>query len=501
MHRLYSILLCLVALISESSGAKSPVPPVRGKTSSWLKVYDHRKGMMGNRRSVLNFLELISRDKLVVAGGPTVFKEYDNWTVIDDLYFHGNAYIVLEDSNVTSKYCDHHPARGFGLSAPMHCLPVHSANGFLQNTFVKWIDGVSLIIDFPNIKYVDNMGYWFEIMAGIRAHLVEAVENAWKDGDKVWPFKHVILRNVVKPESKKIPWMVELLSISIDPLKKYHLGAKPKLWFFHDLARDSELWVGIERAIKLRKIKDSARSDPTYNVFGSPEKAQAFREAVWKANNVTLSTPKDITLLLTIDDAGFMNSREILALLHEYKTKIFTEPLRVRPYSPTLGTPLSSLVKRLSQAKVFIARHGSLLGCSMFLQPGSFVIEIMQYRYDGMDTFYVYSELSRSMGDIHHVTLSANTSESVAFQSDDDFKYDRWLPGECYVTDCLDAHEVAGIDLDIESLTNTLESMSSLKFSLAPIPRSGPLGMELDVAPSRAPRIQSNAGLWYDDDE
>jgi len=440
-----------------------------------------------------------STQKLVFSffsGGPTIIRDSGDWMMIDALYFHINRYMILEDVNGTSPICHSNPEKGLGTHTPVSCIPVRSTKDFLQNVMIRWIDGISLWIEFPDIKRIDNMGYWFEITGQIRGYLVSAIEKAKTKGEEIKPFKQIMIPNVIKNEARKFPWILELLKIAIEPIEDYLKGNTLKLWFFHDVAKDFELWVGIERVIKFKQIRNTRRSNDTHNTYFDENNAQSFREAIWKANEVVIEPPRDITLLLTIDDAGVSNPNEVLKVLREYENTLFGG-LSVRPYSPTLRTSLKSLVKRMVQTKVFVARHGPLLGCSMFMQKESIVVELMPFRYDGLNTFSLYRQLTRSLGDVHHLTLSNNDTKSVVFQSDEDEKYSRWLPGECYAEDCLDAHEVAGLNVSIPDLRGLLDTIGTWDVSK----RSMDLLAQYKDAPKRAPRIQANAGIWYDDDE
>lgn len=455
------------------------------------------KWCVSNALLILIFPNVLTWYQLYSLGGPTVFKDLRDWIMIDDLYFHINRYMILEDANVTSTICNSNPEKGLGIHTPVSCIRITSANEFLHNVVVQWIDGVSLWIDHPDIKRIDSMGYWFEIAGQIWGHMMNAIEHGQTKGKEIKPFKHIMIPNVIKFEAQKYPWILELLKIAIAPIEEFFNGNSLKLWFFHDIAKDHELWVGIERSIKFKRIRSAQRANDSYNIFNTKKNAQAFREAIWAANNVVLAPPRDITLLVTLDDAGVSNPKEVLRVLHEYKDSLFAGSLSVRPYSPTTRTSLSSLVKRMVQTKIFIARHGSLLGCSMLMQSGTFVVELMPYRYDGLNTFSLYRQMTRSLGDVHHLTISSNDTKSVIFQSDEDKKYAQWLPGECYVDDCLDAHEVAGLNVSIPDLRGLLDKIKELGVSAD----HEDILSEYKESPKRAPRIQANAGLWYDDDE
>jgi hypothetical protein len=237
-----------------------------------------------------------------------------------------------------------------------------------------------------------------------------------------------------------------------------------------------------------------------------------LREDLWKiygvntkGNDVPSSfpAPNDVTLMVTVDDAGVVNAKHVIDLLHAHKKAL---GMNVRPYSPTLGVPLASLVKRMAQTKVLIARHGSLMGCAVLLSPGSIVVELMPYRYDGFDTFGLYSKIMGWLGDVRHLTLAMNTTESIVYLSDEDAKYDSWLPGECYGFDCMEAHELAGLKVPLDVLNGLLEGIEQALSSAdgragvgaAETPEMLRL-LSLYAHPKRATRTQTHAGIWYDD--
>ena len=53
------------------------------------------------------------------AGGPTRFNNFGDWLLIDDLYFHINRFVILEDVNHSSAMCNSHPEKGLGLHTPV----------------------------------------------------------------------------------------------------------------------------------------------------------------------------------------------------------------------------------------------------------------------------------------------------------------------------------------------------------------------------------------------
>lgn len=416
----------------------------------------------------------------------------DQPTEFQNLYFSISRFSFLEETDHPSPACrsKESPDKVLGLHVPIDCLPVVSARSFLSNAKVKWIDGVALWIDFPDPARIDNIGYWVDIAAEIKAYVSRV------SSEKRGEIKHVIAYPLFKKDVAKYPWITELLSISLEGIDSF------KLWFFHDLSKDLQHWIGIERAVRFGGWDGSIKTaqgkatgvgragnrgelDNRMKRTGRITKpaVASLREAMWRAYNVS-SNPNDVTLLIPVDSAGFSNSREMVRELHLYKNML---GFSVKPYSPTLGVPLKSLVWRMAQTKLLIGRHGPLLGCAAFLPPGSTVVEILPHRYDGFDTFDLFHMMSMWMGDVRHATLAMNSTESVVYLSEDDSKYDAWLPGECYGDDCMEAMEFSGVRVDLSALGKLLNA----------------IGRRDDLSayahPQRATRIQTNAGTWYDD--
>lgn len=438
----------------------------------------------------------------IATGGSTQISDSTDWVSIDRFYFHINKYFIVSDWSNVTETCVFDEYQKLGISSPVSCLSFQSVPRFFETVKVRWVDGVSLMIDFPDVGRISNMAYWFEIVGRIRGHVVAALEHTVKDdGGKTLPFKHVVIRNLLKKDVQKYPWILELLSVAVKPAAPFHEGLKPKLWFIQDIGRDFEQWVGFQRVILLKRDKKIVKGDESRNIFVSRDIARSFREEVWNQFNISrASPPQDITLILPTEDAGIFNVGEVLRLLHEYKNTLGGRAMRVRPYSPTLGVPIESFANRMIQTRILMARHTSHLGYSLFLQPGSIVIEFLPRNYDSFDSFYLYRALSRSVGDVLHWVVPANESDASVFQSERDERYAAWLPGECYATDCAEAHEMAEMVADVSLLRSMLDALGQVGLDR--------IGKDDDAfrvfnfsSPSKAKRIQANAGLVYDDED
>lgn len=382
-------------------------------------------------------------------------------------------------------------------NSPLACIPVKSVEAFLQTIQLRWVDGISIWIDFPNANEIENIGYWIEVASGLYGYLEEALSQAErlnaKQNGQTKQVKHIILSNLTK-KILKYPWIMDILQLAVSPAEKYCKGNQPKLWFYWDFAKNPETWVGFEQVIHIDILNDSHRNlTESYNLFSSVEKTRAFRRAAWEKANVTRAQPDQITLLITAEGGDIYNAAEILKVLQESVNYVKGLNLKVRPYSPSLGVPFSSLMKIMARTKVLVCRHGSLLGNSIFLPPNSTVIELLPYNYDGFDSFYLFARITASLGDVTHLVWAANTSEYNMYLPEDS-RYASWYRGECYSDDCLEVHALSSLRVDINQFGDMVKdalALSKHKDRLAMLKRKYP-------HPERVDRIESDSGLWWD---
>ena len=391
----------------------------------------------------------------------------------------------------SSTNADSYP-NALGVHVPIDCLPVVSAAAFLSNAKVKWIPGVSLWVDFPPSGKIEHLGHWMEIAAEVRAYVLGMSQEEREE------IKHVLLYPLFKKDIAGAPWIVDLLSVALEGVPSF------KLWFFPDLSKNLDHWVGIERAVRFggwsgEGDRDGRLTTAWRTTTASPA-VKELREALWRTYGIDVGVrvessgsklaPRDMTLILPVDEAGVSNSREVLEVLHRHKSKLQAYELYVRPYSPTLGTPLNSLVKRMAQTQVLVARHGPLLGLAALLPPGALVVELLPHRYDGIDTFDLFHTMSTWLGDVRHVTLAMNSTDSVEYlQEEDRGRYDEWTGGECYGDDCREAMEFSGLVVDTRGLDRLLDDVIAVDTSAL---------LSRYAHPQRAPRVQTHAGIWYD---
>ena len=379
------------------------------------------------------------------------------------------------------------------------CLPVRSSYAaFYDNVNIKWIDGLTLWIDHPNPTYIDHMGYWIEMSAAIYSKIDRALKRLEEKLDgELFMFKHVLMVNLQRKEVLKYPWILDLLSLALVPVKQHLASYQPKMWFYGDLSKEMG-WIGLEKvlyiAIKDRNRDQEVESEDETGVFGSAELAQSFRQEAWRVTGVETAEPRDITLIIPIDGGGFSNPKDMLAALHDAIADDTMGKLAVRPYSPTAHVSLKSLVMRVSRSRILIGRHGWMLSMALFLPPGSSVIELLQYNSDGLETYNMQSQIARSVGDITHLSWKPVNSSYVSYMAIEDERYASWLPGECFGEDCVAVHENSPLRVDAAKLHEMVKACNQF---------SGNSGRNRSLEqrypfPFRAEMIEADTGVWWD---
>eukprot|EP00890_Picochlorum_soloecismus_P003859 jgi/Picsp_1/4474/NSC_06695-R1_low quality protein: uncharacterized glycosyltransferase ago61-like len=441
-------------------------------------------------------LRQLKRLHVQTAGGATKILEQDGWAVGENIFFHVNQFYKIIDHQDAENECLGHTSK-MSRNSPLACIPVKSVETFLQTIHLKWVDEVSIWIDFPNAKEIENVGYWIEVASGLYGYLEEALNqtellDAKRDG-LAKQVKHIILSNLTK-KILKYPWIMDILQLAVSPAGKYYKGNQPKLWFYWDFAKNPEMWVGFEQVVHIEIVDDSHKQwTKEYNLFSSAEKSRSFRRAAWEKANVTHEHPDQITLLISAEGGDIYNTAEILEVLRKSVDSIDGLNLKVRPYSPSLGVPFSSLMKIAARTKILVCRHGSLLGNSIFLPKDSTVIELLPYNYDGFGSFHLFSRITASLGDVTHLVWAANTSEYNMYLPED-ARYASWYRGECYSDDCLEVHALSSLRVDINRFRDMVED--ALVFS---VKQNGQATLKRKYPdPERVDRIESDSGLWWD---
>lgn len=413
----------------------------------------------------------------------------------ENIFFHVNRFYQIVGHQDADNECMDHTSK-LSRNSPLACIPVKSVETFLQNVNLKWVDEVSIWIDFPDANEIGNIGYWIEVASGLYGYLEEALNktefvDANRDG-QAKRVKHIILSNLTK-KILKYPWIMDILQLAVTPAEKYYKGNQPKLWFFWDFAKNPEMWVGFEQVVHIKMVDDSKKLRRDYNLFSSTKISRDFRRAAWEKANVSHVQPDQITLLISAEGGDVYNAAEILEVLHTSVDSINELNLKVRPYSPSLGVPFSSLMKTMARTKILVCRHGSLLSNSIFLPPDSVVIELLPYNYDGFNSFNLFSQITASLGDVTHLVWAANTSEYNVYLPED-ARYASWYRGECYSDDCLEVHALSSLRVDINQfgdMVNDALALSEDQNRQTVLKRKYP-------DPQRVDRIESDSGLWWD---
>eukprot|EP00884_Botryococcus_braunii_P000707 jgi/Botrbrau1/10637/Bobra.154_1s0026.1 len=163
--------------------------------------------------------------------------------------------------------------------------------------------------------------------------------------------------------------------------------------------------------------------------------------------------PRTITLLSAVGGEEVVNRDELVGALADVAESM---GMHLRPFSITSGASMQSFIHAMARTGVLVSRHGPLLANTMFLPPGAVVLELLPYNWEWQDISRIYVNISRSLGDIHHLGWRASSSKFVRYASPEDALYAGWDPSECHSPFCLEVHARAGMLADTATLSEML---------------------------------------------
>lgn len=431
-------------------------------------------------------------------GGGTVVKHSEDWSIAENVYFNINKFFAVVDAGETPEECSED---GYKISkqAPLGCIPVISVPGFQRNLNLSWVDGLTLWIDHPDPDALDDVTFWIEIAARTYAKLEDALQH---DSNGI-PVRSVVLLHVSKKKAKQFRWIKELMYLSIPLNSRIDAAKPPGILFQDDIALGSSNWVGFKQVLHILPDKNRKNGGDFKNVFGSTVKAQEFRKSALKMANVATETEADsVTMLIAPEGGDLFNPQEVLQMLHDvFDGHSENASLYVRPYSATLELPLESIINVMARTKLLIGRHGPLLSYAFLLPPGSAVIELLPYNADGFYSYYLYHDIVRSIGDLTHIAWMGESANSNVYMCDEDQRYATWHRGECYSDECVEAHRLSLLHVNVSELKTIVTKYVDM-VSLAPGEgKATVLDESGSPFPPRVERITSTSGLWWNPDE
>lgn len=296
------------------------------------------------------------------------------------------------------------------------------------------------------------MGHWAEILAPAYSVLAN---RHWTAGLKPGQHHHldaILLSNLRRDQLQGLDWVEDMLQLTVVPALPED-GSTPRIIYADELdLMDKAGWLAFEHIIVAH---DRYTHPEGRGGFSNAEHARAFREAAYKHAGINMPAvaPKTITMLTAVGGEPVANVPEVTAALHDVGRAL---GLRVRPFSVTPGAPFSSFVAAMARTGVLVSRHGPLLANTMFLPPGAVVLELLPYNWDWKGISEIYVNLTRSLGDVHHLAWRARHPRWAQYNNIDEQRYADWTAEECSSRDCLEVHARASMVADAATLQEML---------------------------------------------
>ncbi|BDA48143.1 hypothetical protein COCOBI_11-4020 [Coccomyxa sp. Obi] len=413
-----------------------------------------------------------------------IHKEQQDFTVYHSLWWHNKRFYAVLDDNSAETVLG--PA--ISMNTGILGLPVKDANTFHDNLMAGWVPGLSLLLDLAFPAFPDNMGHWMEALLPVYNILRQ---GAWKQalpgGRGV--IDTVIFVNLRRTDLAGLDWVWEMVKLAVAPALPPGKDI-PRILFYDDLDHmDKASWLVLEAALV---ATDRYGREDGRNGFAEAEFGREFREAAFRLHGLQPPTegilPRTITLLSAVQGEEVVNMNELLSALQDIG---HTLGLAVRPYTATARAPFESYLSVMARTGVLVSRHGPLLANSIFLPPGAVVMELLPYNWEWKGISKIYVNLTRSLGDAHHLAWRATHPKWAVYSNADQARYAEWTPEECNSRDCLEVHAAAAMRVDAARVQEMLMQV---------IP-GAMRGESVEAVRQPWPelaRAEGSTGLWWD---
>mmetsp|Transcript_26134 Transcript_26134/g.70756 ORF Transcript_26134/g.70756 Transcript_26134/m.70756 type:complete len:546 (+) Transcript_26134:118-1755(+) len=394
--------------------------------------------------------------------------------------------------------------------------PVSNIQALTSNLRTAYLPGNTLLIDFPFMAYLNHLGHWAELMvpllsvlldgswrADVRgASLVRRDGRATGDGTGVEAqgkraaaalaaassapqrIDTVLLGNKMKHMT---PWFSALLDLVLEAALPD--SPKPRLVDYGDLAGfDQRAWLMIENLVVVQdrythpenkkgfagpEHGDMWRYDHCERYvshdfsirFKQPEHGALLRRLAYEKLGIPApapwqqGTPPDLPNTISLfmpagpEWPGITNHAELLQLLHRVAAQ---HNMKARMISLSEEASFGSYIDAVSRSAVLIGRHLPSMANSMFMRPGSMVVELLPYKWEWANLSMLYRNITESMGDIHHFAWRPQHYKFAYYSNISDLKYHTWTPIECHAKECLSIQARAGLIVDLEAVGQLL---------------------------------------------
>lgn len=384
----------------------------------------------------------------------------DEFKFVRNLWSHASRFYAVIDNKDYVLYSSNFTDFTFSQNLGLTKLPVKNISAFYKNIRASWVNGTTLWLDYSFPAFPENIGHWMELLLPVFSELST---GKWKNQLKAHedPYiSNIIFPNMRRGQLSGVSWVVDLTKLALAPALKPGTDL-PVILFYDELeTMNATSWLGFERVLY---IQDRYTHPLGRNGFSRPELAAQFRDAAYQYANFTRHStwdkhvpPATITYIMSTSGEQVVNNPEVLAALRDLGSAL---GMKVRPYSITTQAHFNSYVAAMAKTGVLVARHGPVLGSTVFLPPGAMVLELLPYNWEWRGLSQIYLNLTRSMGDIHHFAWRAMSPQWAVYADPDDAKYSQWSIEECSSKYCLEAHARAGMVVDIATVQEILADL------------------------------------------
>uniref|UniRef100_A0A7S0RGP0 Glycosyltransferase n=1 Tax=Chlamydomonas leiostraca TaxID=1034604 RepID=A0A7S0RGP0_9CHLO len=433
-------------------------------------------------------------------GYTSTIRTSPNYKVVHNAWWQAHrfyAFLRPEDMNKQDAVED-----GLSTNQAIIRMPVANMGSFRDNLQIGYVPGNSLLVDFTFQTFADHLGHWAELMVPIYSMLRD---GAWqKDVQLNGTSKaSTIIDRVVTTNMNRHhgPWFSAVFQTALQPATQAG-QSQPYIIDYADLETYHKLsWVVFENLLVVQdrythpqNRKGFAGSDHgdlwrydrceryvshDYVVrFSQPHHGREFRQAIYARERLPApqpwtpgqppQLPRTITFLLQAGDdyPGITNHEEVFKMLQEVGG---AHGMKARVMTLTPEASLGTHLAVAANTGVLVGRHSSAMAASLFMPPGSAVLELLPFKWEWAKVSMLYYNITQSIGDIHHFAWRANHYKWADFKNSSDRKYHTWTSEECHARECLLVHAKASMIVDLAAVKQMLLSKLPRILTGAPV--------------------------------
>jgi hypothetical protein len=334
---------------------------------------------------------------------------------------------------------------------------------------VKYLNGDTLILNFIHFLHPTAIGHWLEMLGPLfsvlRMQPTSSSSSGGGGGNFNRPPDRVLLLYLKR--AHLMQWVRAMLAVTLGLPPKTPL---PPLLMQKEVDsvwkqitaplegfNDSD-WICFENVLVVKDTFSGGR-----RTFFSAEDAQLFRRMAYVHANLPpptplLPLPKNntkrpvITFQRKLANRRVVNEAELLEMLGEFGD--------VQVVEFDAETSFSTQVAAMASTCVFVAVHTSNLANSIFLPPGSAVVELIQRNWVWHNLDESFLVQTTAMGDVHHFAWRSHRHNSETRYLDPAdakrFGTEDWDGLKCDTEECVEAHTNVDVIVNIEELRSLM---------------------------------------------